>query len=223
MTGYFVTGTDTGVGKTVVSRMLVRQLAARGFSVGVMKPVAAGCGPPGPDCRNEDAVALLSEAGSGQSYNEVNPCLFEAPIAPHIAAEQDQVCIEIQPLIADGRSMMDRFDRVVVEGAGGWLVPLSDKHTMADLAAGLDLPVILVVGMRLGCLNHALLTAERIRDDGCQLAGWVANCMSAEMPVLQENIEALKQRIAAPCLGVIPYQDDPLLSQALDKVAIIPA
>ncbi len=199
---YFVTGTDTGVGKTLVSCALLHAFAARGKRVAGFKPVAAGCGADG---SNEDAQALLAASTVALRYEEVNPYCLPLPIAPHLAARFDGRCIEL-PHIVDGyRALESRVDEVIVEGAGGFLVPLNDQQDGADLARVLGLPVIVVVGMRLGCLNHALLTVHAIAKSGLECAGWVANVVDAAMPALAENIEALQRRIGAPLLGVVPH------------------
>jgi dethiobiotin synthetase len=203
---FFVTGTDTGVGKTLVSCALLRALAAQGFRVAGFKPVAAGCEADG---MNDDAKALLAAGNVPLSYAEVNPVCLAQPIAPHIAAARSGSRIELAPILAASQALAAASDHVVVEGAGGFRVPLNDRQDSADLARELGLDVILVVGMRLGCLNHALLTAEAIAARGLTLAGWVANVRDATMPVLEENITALRQRIAAPLLGVVPFMSVP--------------
>ena len=203
---FFVTGTDTGVGKTLVSCALVRAYAARGLRVAGFKPVAAGCDSDG---LNDDAKALWAAGNVPLSYAEVNPCCLTQPVAPHLAAAAAGQRIELAHLVEAYRALATRVDRVIVEGAGGFRVPLNDTHDTADLARALNLGVILVVGMRLGCINHALLTCEAIAARGLTLAGWVANVRDADMPMLDENIAALRERIAAPLLGVIPFLTAP--------------
>jgi len=203
---YFVTGTDTGVGKTVVAVGLLNAARRAGRRAIGLKPVAAGgdaeCD--GSVC-NGDALALQEAATVVLDYAAVNPVLLSRPLAPHIAAEQDGIQVEVADLAARCRAVMDNVaDIVIVEGAGGWLVPLNDSETMADLVVELRLPVILVVGMRLGCLNHALLTAAAIRDAGLPLAGWVANCHDGEMDAMAENLATLRGRLPAPMLGCLP-------------------
>ena len=203
---YLVTGTDTGVGKTLVSCALLHGLAAQGKRVAGFKPVAAGVDADGMD---DDAKALLAASNIPLNYELVNPyCLREA-IAPHIAARRENVRIELPRIVAAYRELAAQVDIVIVEGAGGFLVPLNDTQNTADLAKMLDIPVILVVGMRLGCLNHAMLTIEAINTRGLSLAGWVANELDNKMSVLQENIAALRERIAAPLLGIVPYMAQP--------------
>jgi dethiobiotin synthetase len=203
---YFITGTDTGVGKTLISCALMHGLAAQGRRVAGFKPVAAGCDADG---YNEDAKHLRAAGNVQVMYGQVNPYCFSQAIAPHIAAQQSGVQINFTRIMVSYRELAAQTDAVIVEGAGGFCVPLNDKQDSADLAQELNLPVILVVGMRLGCLNHALLTVEAIAARGLLLAGWVANVMTDDMPALQENIAALQQRIAAPLLGVIPYAPSP--------------
>ena len=203
---YFITGTDTGVGKTLVSCALLHAFAAQGVRVAGFKPVAAGCDD---DHHNEDANRLRAASTVQAAYSQINPYCFYRPIAPHLAAQHAGVRIEFARIMASYRELAGQADEVIVEGAGGFCVPLNDKQDSADLTKQLGLPVILVVGMRLGCLNHALLTVRAIADFQLECAGWVANVLDAGMPALQENIEALRERIAAPLLGIIPYQSQP--------------
>lgn len=203
---FFVTGTDTGVGKTLVSCALLRAFAAKGFRAAGFKPVAAGCDADG---TNEDARRLLAASTIPLSYAQVNPYCLAQPVAPHIAARLSGVEIDLGRIADAYGELAARADRIVVEGAGGFVVPLNDRCTSADLARSLNLGTILVVGMRLGCLNHALLTAEAIEARGLALAGWVANVLDPGMPVVQENIATLQQRIAAPLLGVVPFLTAP--------------
>lgn len=200
---YFVTGTDTGVGKTLVSCALLHAFAARGIPVAGFKPVACGCDADG---YNEDAKALRAAGNVAACYEQINPYNFMEPVAPHIAARNVGTDIGIPRIVACYRELAAQADLVVAEGVGGFRVPLSDGQDSADLAVALGLPVILVVGMRLGCLNHALLTARAIADCGLKCAAWVANVPGEGMAALPENIAALQQRIAAPLLGVIPFQ-----------------
>lgn len=200
---YFVTGTDTDVGKTVVAVGLLDAARRVGLSSIGLKPVAAGHDGErdGVPC-NADALALLDAATVTLEYAVVNPVLLERPMAPHLAAENEGVRIDATELAQHCRAAVAQpVDIVVVEGAGGWLVPLNEHETMADLVAELCMPVVLVVGMRLGCLNHALLTAADIRARGLVLAGWVANCIDPDMPGLPENIDTLRSRLDAPLIG----------------------
>lgn len=203
---YFVTGTDTGVGKTLVACGMLRALARQGRRVAGFKPVAAGCTPDG---RNEDVERLLAASTVTLVREQVNPYCFAPPVAPHIAASQAGTRIVLDAIVSSYRALSAQADCVVVEGAGGFLVPLNDSQTLADLTEALALPVILVVGMRLGCLSHALLTAEAVAARGLTLAGWVANMLDPGMHAARENVEALRARIGAPLLGVVPYRADP--------------
>ncbi len=207
--GYFVTGTDTGVGKTLVACALLKLFSARGLRVVGMKPVAAGAGPAAQGLRNED-VEQLAAAGNVSAPRElVNPYCFQPPIAPHIAAARAGVAIELDRIEAGFRALAGLADVVIVEGAGGFRVPLGAAADTAQLAARLALPVVLVVGMRLGCLNHALLTAEAIAARGLVLAGWIANHVDADMAAADDNVQALEARIAAPMLARVPFSRGP--------------
>jgi dethiobiotin synthetase len=200
---YFITGTDTGVGKTLVSCALLHAFAAQGKRVVGFKPVAAGCDE---NDRSEDAENLRAASNVLATYGQINPYCFVPPVAPHIAARNSGVRIDLNRILTSFRELSTQAEVVIVEGAGGFLIPLNEKQDGGHLARELALPVIVVVGMRLGCLNHALLTQRVIDDYGLVCAGWVANVLADGMLALNENIEALQQRIAAPMLGVIPYQ-----------------
>ena len=203
---YFVTGTDTGVGKTLVTGALLLNARAHGRRAIGVKPVSAGCVPAGGRLVNDDALLLQRLSSVPLDYADVNPVALEPAIAPHIAAARAGVALDATALAA-AVTRLDRpgHDVVLVEGAGGWLVPLGDAGTMADLAALLGYPVILVVAMRLGCLNHALLTAAAIEFAGLRLAGWVANCTGAGMDALDENVQTLERRLPALRLGTVPF------------------
>jgi dethiobiotin synthetase len=204
MKGVFVTGTDTEVGKTLISVAFIELLKQQGLNVAVMKPVASGCKNTVEGLRNEDALALQQQSNVELSYELINPYAFEPAIAPHIAAEQLGKTIDIAILKNTYQQIQSHADAVVVEGAGGWLVPLNQDHTMADLAVALQLPVILVVAVRLGCINHALLSVAAIQQSGVPLLGWVANHVEA-VAQSDEIINTLKLRINTPCLGVVPH------------------
>ena len=209
MPHYFITGTDTGVGKTFVACALLHTLKAQGIAAIGMKPVAAG-GEMTPDgLRNDDIEALHAASGVKLQSEDLNCYLLSEPIAPHIAAANEDIDIDLDVIRMRFDQLADLADVVLVEGVGGFIVPLGDSVDTADLAADLDLPVILVVGMRLGCLNHALLTQEAIRARGLTLAGWVANQIDPHMAELDANVEALEERIRAPLLGVIEWQKQP--------------
>lgn len=201
----FITGTDTGVGKTVATCALLRALQARGLRPAPMKPVAAGAERVEGRWGNEDVRDLLAAAGAPFPTELVSPLLLREPMAPHIAAAREGRSITLQPLLAAYQGLASQADAVLVEGVGGFLVPLAQGLDTRDLAVALGLPVVLVVGLRLGCLNHALLTAEAIRHAGLPLAGWVANAIDPQMAVPDENVAALAERLAAPLLGHIPF------------------
>ena len=205
MPRFFVTGTDTGVGKTRIATALCLAFAAAGLRVAAMKPVAAGCARTPEGLRNDDAAALLECMTVQASYAEVNPYAFEPAIAPHIAALEAGRCIDLDVLDRCYERLRLQSDVSIVEGAGGWLAPLDATRTFADLAAHWELDVILVVGLRLGCLNHALLTAQAIERHGLRLRGWVGNSPAPGFERREENIRTLKMRLAAPCLATFPY------------------
>jgi dethiobiotin synthetase len=203
--GFFVTGTDTGVGKTRVSAALLLALRSLGLSAAGMKPVASGCFRDNGRLRHEDALLLQAQGSQEMPYELVNPYAFEPPVSPHLAAARVGVTVDFAHILACFRQLCERADGVVVEGVGGWETPLTETATVDDLALQLNLPVILVVGLRLGCLNHAILTARAIERSGLPFLGWVANAVDATMQFREENIAALHQRLAAPCLAVIPH------------------
>ncbi|MBP7565377.1 MAG: dethiobiotin synthase [Burkholderiaceae bacterium] len=204
--GCFVTGTDTGVGKTLVSAALLHTLARQHRRVVGMKPVAAGLIHHQGEWVSEDVRALRAASTVVVPPELDNPVALPDAIAPHLAAERAGRRVTVAELLAAHRRLRERADVVVVEGAGGWRVPVNRDETLADLACAIGAPVVLVVGLRLGCLNHALLTAEAIRADGLTLAGWVANAIDPDMPCREENIETLRRRLRAPLLGRVPWQ-----------------
>jgi dethiobiotin synthetase len=203
---YFVAGTDTGVGKTQVTAALLLTAQACGLRSLGLKPVAAGCVRRDERLENEDALLLQRCSSLPASYAAVNPVALEPAIAPHIAAERTGISLRAAELASKVRAQeASGAELLLVEGAGGWLVPLNPTETMADLAVMLGYPVILVVGMRLGCINHALLSAAAIRAAGLELAGWVANCVTPEMDALADNIRTLELRLPALRLGTVPF------------------
>lgn len=215
-TGYFVTGTDTGVGKTLVAAALMKQQRALGFRVAGMKPIASGCHATAAGLRNEDAVLLEQQATARHPYPRVNPYAFAPAIAPHLAADATGTTIDLTHLIYCYQELATDSDVVIVEGAGGWRVPIGPAGLLSDFPETLGLDVILVVGLRLGCLNHALLSAEAIVGGGkSRLVGWVGNGIDPAFSPRDENIDALRERIPAPCLGIIP----PLAAISLDAVS----
>lgn len=199
--GYFITGTDTGVGKTTVSCALLRAFAAQEKRVIGMKPVVAGS----ENGTWPDVEQLIAASNISAAREYVNPYAFDPPISPHIAAQQAGTEIDLAVIQHAYQALSNQADIVIVEGAGGFLVPVNQTQNGADLARTLNLPLILVVGMRLGCLNHALLTAQAIRIAGLPLAGWVANGIDPQMRVLEENIATLEQRLDSPLLGLVPF------------------
>ena len=203
---YFITGTDTGVGKTRVACALLHAFVGQGNKAVGMKPVAAGCAETPAGLRCED-VENLREAGNvAASPALVNPYALTSPVAPHIAAALAGVEISLERIDRSFRQLREMADVTVVEGIGGFIVPLNARQDTADMAEMLGLPVILVVGMRLGCINHALLTAQAIRHKGLRLAAWVANRIDPGMSAFDENLRALETRLAAPLLGIVPYR-----------------
>ena len=205
MRGVFVSGTDTGIGKTCASAALLHALRARGLRASGMKPVASGCRDTPLGLRNDDAEALLAASDPMPAYGDCNPFALAEPIAPHVAARLAGRAIDIDVIVTAVGRISARADRVVVEGVGGWAVPLSEQAMQVDLVRALGLPVVLVVGLRLGCLNHALLSARAIAADGCALAGWIANRVDPAMPFAEANLHTLRTRIDAPLLGVLEH------------------
>jgi len=205
----FITGTDTDIGKTVVATGLLQAANQQGLRSAAIKPVAAGCEDRGSGPQNDDALQLQSVASYQLSYQQVNPVALGPAVAPHIAAQEQGRRLSASRLSGFCRGLtLLPIDILVIEGAGGWRVPLNSRETMADIPKQLSSEVILVVGIRLGCINHALLTAQAIRSDGLKIAGWVGNIMDPDMLGLDENIDTLKQMLVEPCLGVIPRLSD---------------
>jgi dethiobiotin synthetase len=203
---FFVTGTDTDVGKTVISAGLLAAANARGLTTAALKPIAAGCEETPDGLRNSDALLLQQTMSLPLSYDEINPIALAPAIAPHIAALRANRRLSIAQLAGLCRgTLMSGAQFTLVEGAGGWRVPLNSREFLSALAVELRLPVILVVGMRLGCINHALLTAEAIARDGLTLAGWVANRCVADMSCYAENVATIRDALRAPCLGEVPF------------------
>ncbi len=202
---YFVTGTDTGVGKTFIASALLRAARARGLACVGYKPIAAGATVQDGELLNEDALELIEAAGTGLDYADINPVVLRPAIAPHIALGQVDRRVSARQLA----EACPEAAFVLVEGAGGWFVPLNERETLADVCAALGAKVVLVVAMKLGCLNHALLTADAIARAGLTLAGWIANSPGDPMPFLAENIDTLRERLPGPCLGIVPHVDSP--------------
>ena len=219
---YFVAGTDTGIGKTHASCTLLHALRAAGLRSTGMKPVASGCIETTHGLQNEDALALRAASSAPlPPYARSNPVALREPLSPHLAAAHEGVAIALPPLRAAFDALCAEHDAVVVEGVGGWRVPLAPGLFAADIAKAWELPVIFVVGLRLGCLSHSLLSAEAIRADGCRLAGWIANRIDPAMDAVEENLATLRELLPAPCLGVLPHGVAPAQAvAALDLAAL---
>ena len=203
---YFITGTDTDAGKTTLAAGFLYAAKQQQLSTLAMKPVASGCEMTKQGLRNSDALALMAQSSIKLAYQVVNPYAFAPPIAPHLAAKEVGLELNVSDLYSAAQVILqEQADLTLIEGAGGWRVPLSNQAFLSDLAIALKLPVILVVGVKLGCINHAVLTAEAIKNDGLKLAGWVANGVDANCSCLEENLASLKQLMPAPCLGEVPY------------------
>lgn len=202
----FIAGTDTGIGKTHAACALVHALRQAGYESCGMKPVASGCVTTPDGLRNDDALALQASGSDPQlDYSLINPVSLRDPLSPHLAAAHDGVRISLAPMRRAFDQLTREHQRVVVEGVGGWMVPLAPGLLASDIAREWQLPVILVVGMRLGCLNHALLSARAIVADGCRLLGWIGNVIDPAMEAREENLETLRELLPAPCLGVLPH------------------
>ncbi|WP_115513929.1 dethiobiotin synthase [Xanthomonas arboricola] len=202
----YVTGTDTGIGKTMGSTALLHALRARGHTAVGMKPVASGCEQTSDGWRNEDALALQAASDPQPDYATLNPYAFPAPLAPELAAADVGVTLSLDPIAQAFAQLRRQAEGVVVEGVGGWAAPLSAGLDQADLVRALQLPVVLVVGVRLGCINHARLTAAAIAADGLECIGWIANAIDPQMERVEENIQMLHQRLAMPCWGRIRWR-----------------
>lgn len=202
--GFFITGTDTGVGKTWATVALMNYFKAQGKTVVGMKPVASGCEVIEGILKNEDALLLQQHASVFLDYPQINSFSFLAPVSPHLAADNDEV--DLNKIYKDFEYLKTQADVVLVEGVGGWLVPLNNQgDDVEDLANKLQLPVIMVVAIRLGCINHARLTYQAIKATGIECAGWIAMCLEPEMLKINENINTLEEVIDAPLLGILPY------------------
>lgn len=212
---FFVTGTDTDAGKTLIASGLLHAARARGLTTAAGKPVASGSEPTPEGLRNADALSLQAQCAPPLPYDAINPQAFEPAIAPHIAASEAGVTLSVASLLAPMQALLDRqADVTLIEGAGGWRVPLSGDACLSDLAVALKLPVILVVGVRLGAINHARLSLEAIERDGLRVAGWVANVVDADTARLAANLATLEywlsRRGGIPCLGLVPHLETPI-------------
>lgn len=208
MFALYITGTDTGIGKTLASCALLHALRGHGLRAAGMKPVASGCERIDGEWRNADALALQAAGEPGIAYADINPFALEHPLAPELAARDAGVEVSLLPILASHARLSDSADALVIEGVGGWAAPLSASLMQADLVRMLRLPVVLVVGLRLGCLNHALLSARAIAADGAHLAGWIASHVDPGMERVEDNIAMLRARMPAPCWGVLPHAPD---------------
>ena len=204
----FVTGTDTEIGKTFISCGIIRALAGKNLKVAGLKPIASGAEPEQGVLKNDDAMQLQQASNMTLSYKEINPLCFEPAIAPHIAADLSGQPLNVSELV-EKVIVPDDAEKVLIEGAGGWLTPLNQKETYADWVEQQGFDVVLVVGMKLGCLNHAMLTVRDIERRGLKLVGWVANFAQGSMNMAEDNLHWLKQNISAPCLGIVPHQENP--------------
>lgn len=218
---YFITATDTDAGKTLVAAALLHEARHQGMTTLGLKPIAAGCQHTPDGWRNDDALLLRQHSSVAISYAETNPIALPAPIAPHIAAAQQGISLSAERVAAFCRgSMLYRPDFLLVEGAGGWRLPLNPRESYAAVPQLLQMPVILVVALKLGCINHALLSAEAIQRDGLPLAGWVANQVDPTMQAVTENLQTLSSRLPAPLLGVIPYLPQPSVAAAAEALSL---
>ena len=209
MFSVYVSGTDTGIGKTLASCALLHALRAHGLRVAGMKPVASGCERIDGEWRNADALALQAAGEPGITYADINPFALEHPLAPELAARDAGVEVALPTILAAHARLAEHTDALVIEGVGGWAAPLSASLMQADLVRALRVPVLLVVGLRLGCLNHALLSARAIAADGAHLAGWIASHVDPVMERVDDNIAMLRERLPAPCWGVLPHAQHP--------------
>jgi dethiobiotin synthetase len=208
--GIFITGTDTGVGKTRFTVALMEALKKQGHKTAGMKPVACGAVFNNGKLMNDDANLIMQYCSEQTNYELINPVVFESPVAPNIAANQKNETISLKQIVSSYKQLASSYGYVVVEGIGGWRVPISDKLSTVDLVRELSLPVVMVVGMRLGCINHAILTAEAIRADGVNLCGWVSNHLENDRPLTfkRDILATLKERLACPHIADVPYAED---------------
>ena len=209
MFSVYVTGTDTGIGKTLASGALLHALRGHGLRVAGMKPVASGCERVDGEWKNADALALQAAGEPGIAYADINPFALEHPLAPELAARDAGVDVALPTILAAHARLAGHADALIIEGVGGWAAPLSASLMQADLVRALRVPVLLVVGLRLGCLNHALLSARAIAADGAHLAGWIASHVDPDMARVDDNLAMLRERLPAPCWGVLPYAEHP--------------
>ncbi|QIZ85025.1 dethiobiotin synthase [Bermanella marisrubri] len=219
---FFIAGTDTDAGKTFIASGLLAKAKQAQLSTLGLKPVAAGCSETDQGLRNDDAMKLMTQSTVQLSYEQVNPIALQPAIAPHIAAQRIRKPLSAERIVGllRGVLMTNKAEFTLIEGAGGYRVPLNPRETLADCIKELRTPVVLVVGMKLGCLNHALLTVEAIKRDGLHIAGWVANQIDPAMSAYDENIETLRAMIPAPCLGVVPHIDNNTAEAAAEYLTL---
>ena len=206
----FITGTDTDCGKTYISKNIITSLAKQNYQVKGLKPIASGAQIINGELKNDDALALISATNINLPYHIVNPICFPEPIAPHIAAAIHQQSLSVQTIVDSIHETNQNYltDYTIIEGAGGWFVPLNEQAYFSDLAIALQAEVVLVVGMKLGCINHAILTANAIMNSGVKFKGWVANCIDRQMLNFEENLQTLKTHIQVPCLAVVEHDGE---------------
>ena len=220
---FFIAGTDTNIGKTYISVGLLKAFNQQGLSTLGIKPIASGCFMRNHQLYNEDALALQEASSIKLDYQAINPFAFEPPIAPHIAAQQINCELNLQTLADRIQPTLSQpADICIIEGVGGWYVPLNTRETMADFVIQHSLPVILVIGIRLGCINHGLLTCKAIERDGIDIAGWIANCLQPDMLFCQENIDTLRNWLRVPFIGAVNYQDRPENSLNIQTLKTLP-
>ena len=221
MAGIFITGTDTEIGKTQVACALLQSLQQQNISAVGMKPVASGAHLVNDQLQNEDALQLMAASSVQLPYELVNQYVFPTPASPHIAAKLDDQKINLDNIVLNFKEIEARADFVIVEGVGGWLAPLNETQNVADMAQSLQLPVVLVVGMRLGCLNHALLTAKHVQQSGLQLAGWIANCFDKNFSYLEDNIDTLTRCIDAPLIARLGFNNKNFSSEYEKSIRLL--
>lgn len=219
----YVTGTDTGIGKTLASCVLLHALRGQGLRAIGMKPVASGCDWVDGAWRNADALALQAAGEPGTAYADINPFALQEPLAPELAARDAGIEVSLPPILAARQRLATRADALVVEGVGGWSAPLSGTLMQADLVRVLQLPVLLVVGLRLGCLSHALLSARAIAGDGLELAGWIGSHVDPQMARMEDNVAMLRERLPAPCWGILPHTPGGDAAALVGYLRIMPA
>lgn len=219
--GVFITGTDTGIGKTWFTIALMEKLKKQGHQVSGMKPIATGAILNNDKLINEDANQIMQHCSEPTNYELINPVVFELPVSPHIAVSQKNEVVDLDQIMDCYKQLASNSEDVIVEGIGGWRVPISEGLSLVDLVRALDLPIILVVGFKLGCINHAILTAEAIRADGLSLIGWASNQLDKDYLFTEETIKTLKKALACPHIANLPYADDFVSDEALKHINLL--